>query len=88
MGLMDTLKAKAGLLKGKAGDLTQQHGDKIESGLEKAARKVDQKTKGKYSNQIRTGTGKAKEALGRLSESAEHPPPGSTGTTRNERGTP
>ncbi|MFC5723697.1 antitoxin [Streptomyces gamaensis] len=69
MGLFDDLKAKLGPLKDKAGDLAQQHGDKIEQGLEKAAHLVDEKTGGKYSSQIQTGTGKAKDALGRLGES-------------------
>ncbi|MEU7135831.1 antitoxin [Streptomyces sp. NPDC046261] len=71
MGLMDNLKAKLGPLKGKVGDLAQQHEGKIEHGLEKAAQVVDSKTKGKYSSQIRTGTSKAKDALGRLADSAE-----------------
>ncbi|MDT0450268.1 antitoxin [Streptomyces hesseae] len=68
MGLLDNLKAKLGPLKDKAGDLAQQHGGKIEQGLEKAAKAVDEKTKGKYSSQIQAGTGKAKDALGRLAE--------------------
>ncbi|MEK8172759.1 antitoxin [Streptomyces sp. M19] len=68
MGMLDNLKAKAGLLKGKAGDLAQQHGDKIERGLDKAAKTVDGKTKGKYSGKIETGTSKAKDALDRLSQ--------------------
>ncbi|MEU1311654.1 antitoxin [Streptomyces cinnamoneus] len=68
MGLMDNLKAKLGPLKGKVEDFAQQHEGRIEHGLEKAAQVVDSKTKGKYSSQIRTGTGKAKDALGRLAE--------------------
>ncbi|MGW2600337.1 antitoxin [Streptomyces klenkii] len=68
MGLLDTLKAKLAPAKDKIGGLAQQHGDKIEQGLEKAAKVVDEKTKGKYSSQIRTGTGKAKDAIERLAE--------------------
>ncbi|MGK5547131.1 antitoxin [Streptomyces sp. URMC 127] len=68
MGLLDTLKTKLAPAKEKIGDLAQQHGDKIEQGLEKAAKVVDEKTKGKYSSQIRTGTGKAKDAIERLAE--------------------
>ncbi|KOG91427.1 antitoxin [Streptomyces varsoviensis] len=71
MGLLDNLKAKLEPVKDKAGDLAQQHGDKIEQGLAKAARTVDSKTKGKYSSQIETGTGKAKEALDRLARKDE-----------------
>ncbi|MFH8407334.1 antitoxin [Streptomyces sp. NPDC018019] len=66
MGLLDNLKAKLGPLKDRAGDLAQQHGDRIEQGLDKAARAVDERTQGKYSSQIGTGAGKAKDALGRL----------------------
>ncbi|MFH8567908.1 antitoxin [Streptomyces sp. NPDC017993] len=72
MGLKEHLKTGADHLKGRAGDFAQQHHDKIESGLEKAAKTVDDKTKGKYSSRIRSGTGKAKHALERLSEQAEH----------------
>ncbi|MBO0518144.1 antitoxin, partial [Streptomyces beijiangensis] len=59
-------------------DLAQQHGDKIEQGLDKAAQTVDSKTKGKYSDKIGTGTDKAKDALGRLSNKEDGtgtPPP-------------
>ncbi|MFC0598925.1 antitoxin [Streptomyces palmae] len=67
MGLLDTLKAKTGRVKDKAGDFVQQHEDQIGRGLDKAARKVDSTTKGKYSDRIDSGTGKAKDAIGRLS---------------------
>ncbi|MEH6378915.1 antitoxin [Streptomyces sp. KLMMK] len=68
MGLLDTIKAKLAPAKDKIGDLAQQHGDKIEQGLEKAAKVVDEKTKGKYSSQIHTGADKAKHAIDRLAE--------------------
>ncbi|MFJ8309663.1 MULTISPECIES: antitoxin [unclassified Streptomyces] len=67
MGFLDNLKAKLAPAKEKVSDLAQQHGDKIDHGLEKAAKLVDEKTKGKYSDKIESGTGKAKEALGRIS---------------------
>ncbi|MEU8549363.1 antitoxin [Streptomyces roseoverticillatus] len=79
MGLLDTLKAKIGPAKDKIGDLAQQHGGKIEQGLEKAAKVVDEKTKGKYSSQIRTGTGKAKDAIERLAEKESGKEGGSPG---------
>ncbi|NUK01048.1 antitoxin [Streptomyces lunaelactis] len=66
MGFMDTLKAKLAPAKDKVSGLAQQHGGKIEHGLERAAKSVDKKTKGKYSSKIETGTGKAKDALGRI----------------------
>ncbi|KOU44290.1 MULTISPECIES: antitoxin [unclassified Streptomyces] len=67
MGFLDTLKAKLAPAKDKVSDLAQQHGDKIDHGLDKAAKLVDEKTKGKYSDKIESGTGKAKEALDRIS---------------------
>ncbi|MEU0279892.1 MULTISPECIES: antitoxin [unclassified Streptomyces] len=77
MSFLDSLKAKIGPAKNKVADLAQQHGDKIEHGLEKAARTVDQKTKGKYSGKIDSGTGKAKDALGKLAhkDDGTTPPP-------------
>ncbi|MET7698420.1 MULTISPECIES: antitoxin [unclassified Streptomyces] len=66
MGLLDNLKAKLAPAKDKVSDLAQQHGDKIGHGLDKAAKVVDEKTKGKYSEKIQTGTGKAKGAMDRL----------------------
>ncbi|MEW1641302.1 antitoxin [Streptomyces sp. NPDC091219] len=71
MGLMDNWKAKLAPAKDKVSDLAQQHGDKIESGLDKAAKMVDEKTKGKYSDKIQTGTGKAKDAMDRLAHKDE-----------------
>ncbi|GGK05385.1 hypothetical protein GCM10011583_41300 [Streptomyces camponoticapitis] len=67
MSFRDSLKAKLSPAKDKVSDLAQQHGGKIGDGLDKAAKTVDQKTKGKYSDKIESGTGKAKNALERLS---------------------
>ncbi|MFD8116661.1 antitoxin [Streptomyces microflavus] len=85
MGFLDNLKAKLGPAKEKVGDLAQQHGGKIEQGLDKAARTVDQKTKGKYSDKIDTGTRKAKEAVDKLGQKdggapGGHDTPGTPGT--------
>lgn len=66
MGLLNNLKAKLNPAKDKVSGLAQQHGDKIQHGLDKAAKVVDEKTKGKYSDKIQTGTGKAKDAMDRL----------------------
>jgi hypothetical protein len=68
MGLMDSFKDKLGEARTKAGDLAQQHGGKIESGLEKAAQTVDSKTGGKYRDKIGTGVDKAKGALDNLKD--------------------
>lgn len=35
MGFLDTLKTKLGPAKGKVSDLAQQHGEKIDHGIEK-----------------------------------------------------
>ncbi|MCX4765458.1 antitoxin [Streptomyces sp. NBC_01275] len=66
MGLLDNLKARLTPAKGKVSGLAQQHGDKIQNGIDKAAKVVDEKTKGKYSGTIHTGTDKAKGAMDRL----------------------
>lgn len=83
MGFLDNLKAKLSPAKDKVGDLAQQHGEKIDHGLEKAARTVDQKTKGKYSDKIESGTRKARETVERLShrhDEGETPKPDEGGT--------
>ncbi|WP_098008710.1 antitoxin [Streptomyces sp. sk226] len=79
MGFLDNLKAKLEPAKEKVGDLAQQHGGKIEQGLDKAARTVDQKTKGKYSDKIDSGTRKAKEAVDKLGQK-DGGAPGASGT--------
>jgi hypothetical protein len=66
MGLLDNLKAKLNPAKDRVSGLAQQHGGRITHGLDKAAKVVDEKTKGKYSNKIQTGTGKARNAMDRL----------------------
>ncbi|WP_328978614.1 antitoxin [Streptomyces canus] len=66
MGLLHQLKAKLSPAKDKVSGLAQQHGHKVQHGLDKAAKVVDEKTKGKYSGTIQTGTGKAKGAVDRL----------------------
>jgi len=71
MGLLNNLKAKLSPAKDKVSGLAQQHGDTISHGLDKAAKVVDEKTKGKYSDRIRTGTGKAKGAMDRLAHKGD-----------------
>ncbi|MGJ7417954.1 antitoxin [Streptomyces cinereoruber] len=79
MGLLDSLKAKLAPAKDKVADLAQQHGGKIDQGLDKAAKVVDEKTKGKYSDKIHSGTGKAKEAIDRMGHK-DGGAPGADGT--------
>ncbi|WAX81807.1 antitoxin [Streptomyces sp. KMM 9044] len=66
MGLLDNMKARLGPAKDKVSDLAQQHEGRIQHGLDKAAKTADERTKGKYSDRIQKGTGKAKDAMGRL----------------------
>jgi len=68
MSFMNTLKDKLGMSKGKAGDLAQQHGDQINQGVDRAGRTLDDKTGGKYSDKIDTGTDKAKDAMENLKD--------------------
>lgn len=57
--------------KRKIGDAVDEHRDKIDEGLHKAAEAADERTGGKYSEQISSGVDKAKEFLGGLSDSDE-----------------
>jgi len=66
MGLLDKLKAGLGPARDKVSHLADQHGNRIERGIDKAARVADERTGGKYRDRIRTGSGKAKDAVERL----------------------
>ena len=68
--------------KSKAKESVDQHGDKIASGLDKAAKVVDDKTKGKYSDKIGAGTAKAKDALDKLDGKDDDIPHDKPGTTQ------
>jgi hypothetical protein len=50
-------------LKDKASDLVDDHGDKVGEGLDKAGDFADEKTGGKYSDQIDGGVDQAKDRL-------------------------
>ncbi|MGN9761166.1 antitoxin [Streptomyces sp. SD31] len=71
MGLMDNLKAKLAPAKDRVSDFAQRHEDKVQHGLDKAAKVVDERTKGKYSDKIHTGTDKAKGAVDRLAHKGD-----------------
>ncbi|MFJ9776501.1 antitoxin [Kitasatospora sp. NPDC101157] len=73
MGLMDNLKGKAEELKEKASELAGKHSDQIDQFVDKAGGAIDKATKGKYSEKIEHGTGKAKDAVG---DFAHKPKPG------------
>ena len=55
----------------KAKDLAEDHGDKAEDAIDKAADFADDKTGGKYSDQIDTGAEKAKDFIADLAEEDE-----------------
>ncbi|MDT0482209.1 MULTISPECIES: antitoxin [Streptomyces] len=80
MGLLDNVKAKLSPAKDKVSGLAQRHGGTVQHGLDKAAKVVDEKTKGKYSGKIQTGTGKAKGAMDRLAHKDGTEGPGDGGT--------
>lgn len=66
MGFLDNMKARLSPAKDKVADLAQQHGDKVGQGLDKAAKTVDERTQGKYSDRIQSGTEKAKDAVDKM----------------------
>ncbi|MEU0599493.1 antitoxin [Streptomyces sp. NPDC006393] len=81
MGLLDNMKAKLGPAKEKVSDLAQRQRGSIEHGLDKAAKVVDEKTKGKYSEKIHAGTDKAKDAVDRIAHRGERRPDTATSTS-------
>ncbi|MEU0334659.1 antitoxin [Streptomyces sp. NPDC006193] len=78
MHLMDKMKGRLGPAKDKAASLARRHGDKVQHGIDRAAKVVDERTKGKYSDKIHAGTGRAKEAMDRLAHSRGGPDTPST----------
>ncbi|MGW2933789.1 antitoxin [Streptomyces sp. NPDC001156] len=88
MRLVDNLKVKVS-------EFAQQHEGKVDRGLEKAAKVIDERTKGKYSDKIHTGTDKAKGAMERIAHrdtgpagAAGMPPESGTGETPPENRPP
>jgi uncharacterized protein YjbJ (UPF0337 family) len=79
---MDRLKGAKDTVVDKVGEAVDKHGDKIESGIDKAAGFVDDKTGGKYHDKIESATGKAKEAIEKL----EHDSPDDPGSTDSPDG--
>jgi hypothetical protein len=71
MSFMDTLKDKFAMAKNKATEYTQQHGDKVDSGVDKAAQTADKKTGGKYSDKISGGADKAKDTAHKMGDKGE-----------------
>ncbi len=63
-------------------DMLGQNRDKVETGMDKAARAADSATKGKYRDRIGTGTKKAKEAIGRFAQNDRRRDEGEGGSRR------
>ncbi|MGZ0153480.1 antitoxin [Kribbella sp. WER1] len=66
MGVFDNIKDAAEGLKEKAADLIDGHEDKVGEGLDKAGEFVDEKTGGKYGDQIDKGVDVAKDQVNNL----------------------
>lgn len=64
MGLAD----KFDEFKDKAADLLGEHGDKAKEGVEKAGDFADEKTGGKYSEQVDTAQEKASEGIDKFGQ--------------------
>ena len=47
----------------KAKDLLNEHSDKVDQGIDKAAQVIDQKTGGQHTEQINQGAEQAKRAM-------------------------
>ena len=59
MGFLDKIK-------GQAKDAVDKHGDRIATGVDKAAETIDKKTGGKHHDKIRKAQGQAKVQLDKL----------------------
>ena len=64
-------------LKGAVGELAREHGGRVEETLEKVAATVDEKTHGKYADQLASARAKVSESVAKAAElpPAPAPPP-------------
>ena len=77
MGIFDRFRhhkddagGSATALKDRAAGMMSKHGDQAGQGLDRAGQMIDEKTGGRYTDQINTGVGKAKDALGNRTDQA------------------
>jgi hypothetical protein len=63
MGLMDKIRGRAAKAKQQAEQVADKHGDKIETGLDKASKAASRRTGHKYDSQINKGVARAKDRL-------------------------
>lgn len=80
MGLFDSVKkVKIGEITKKAAELADKHEDKIDQGIDKAARFVDDKTGRKHHDKVDGGAAKLKDAVGKLGDKHEDKGQGQAG---------
>ncbi|MGA8850743.1 MAG: antitoxin [Aeromicrobium sp.] len=68
MGFLDKFKKHGAEIKDKAADLAASQGDKIDTGIDKAADLASKATQGKYDDKIGGAADKAKDAADKLAE--------------------
>lgn len=66
MGLMDKMSGNSDNLKDKAGDAVDEHGEKIDQGIDRGGEFASEKTGGKHDEHIESGSDKAREGLDSL----------------------
>ena len=66
MSFLDKAKRAFDSARGRAGELAEQHGDKIESAIDKGGEFVDRRTHGKYTDTDGKVGSKAKDATDKL----------------------
>ena len=87
--MFDKLKKAASDAKDKVAEQVDQHGDKINAGIDKAGNVIDQKTGGKYTDKIATGQQKVREGLDKVDgKKDDFPPPPAPGTPPAPGSTP
>jgi hypothetical protein len=72
---MEKVKGLFGGNAGKVKDLAAEHGDKVVQGVDKATDMVDDKTKGKYSDQLQKVDEGAEKVVDKLDGDAKPPAP-------------
>jgi hypothetical protein len=60
-------------IRDKVGDLADEHGEKVEGAIDKAADFVDDKTKGKHKDKIEQAAGKAKDLVQKAKKDDDPP---------------
>jgi hypothetical protein len=71
VGLLDMFKKTAKDATDKAGDLAEEHGDKIKDGIEKAGDFVDDKTGNKHSDKIDDAVDETHDVVDDLADEEE-----------------